>query len=98
MGLVHFFLRRLVAPRRPRSPHRPLPGRARTLPYLECLEGRLAPATLVINNPLGTLVYQAGAGVNNAFSLTGNAMTYTFQDSAEPITLAGGTAGWTVVP
>src|SRR5262249_21499941 len=36
--------------------------------------------------------------VNNALALTGTATTYTFQDSAEPITLLGDTAGWTVSP
>src|SRR5262249_49856458 len=62
----------------------------------EHLESRLAPAspaTLTINNTLGTLVY-AGSEVNNNFRLTGTATAYTFNETAEAITLLGDTAGW----
>jgi hypothetical protein len=58
------------------------------------LENRCTPATLTIDNTAHTLVYSASAGVNNNLSLTGNATSYTFNDSAETITLAGDTAGW----
>src|SRR5262245_18687709 len=88
-----FFPRRLRPVSRP-SPRRP--RRAGPGPHLERLEDRVNPATLTINNNFGTLTYQAGAGVNNDFSLTGDATTYAFQDVAEPITLAGDTAGWSV--
>src|SRR5947209_5389298 len=66
MGLWRFFLRRLFRPHRPSVPRRPRRARGRVLPGLERLEERLTPATLTINNTLGTLVYQAGTGVNNA--------------------------------
>jgi CHRD domain/Domain of unknown function DUF11/RTX calcium-binding nonapeptide repeat (4 copies)/Domain of unknown function (DUF4214) len=67
-------------------------------PHVEGLEDRTVPATLTINNTLGTLVYQAGAGVNNALSFNGDASLYTIQDGTETINLAGDTFGWTVTP
>src|SRR5262249_52715797 len=82
MHLWRFFLRPLFPLQHPFVPHRTRRVRTHLLPYLERLEERRTPATLTINNTLGTLVYQAGAGVNNAFSLTGDATTYTFQDTA----------------
>lgn len=66
------------------SPSRP---KARPSLAVEALEDRRVPATLQLLN--GVMTYTAGAAVANNLSVALNGATYTFQDTAETITVLG---------
>src|SRR5579862_2697335 len=66
-----------------------------TFLLLERLEDRIVPSALDITG--GSLTYTASANTNNNLTITSSGGDYTFQDTAETISLSGGAvaAKWT---
>jgi hypothetical protein len=77
--------------RKPRQ--QTLPRRQALRLALECLEDRTVPSTLNIVN--GQLNYFAKTNVSDNLTISLSGSTYTFNDTADTITLGSGTAGFT---
>jgi|GEM_PF-4359073 len=77
------------------QPARRSPARFR--PQLESLEELVLPALLDITG--GSLLYTAGAGVDNALGVSEALGNYIFQDAGETIALSAGAvaAGWSLI-